>query len=297
MRSKDVRKRCLLLLGGTLFLLLYPCFPRAQCPEDPNDNGICDTMYVEILPEDECLVPGEQHLARFPIRVTHDVPDPIIDSIAAFVIPLCFEHTNVNARPIFEEYWNNTGLCPFPHPYNGIFRHLPNETNWMMDICWVLMGLEWDTRILDRLADPDSLTGHFRLALFPTGSADQLFPQGSKTLLATITFTLEDSTTICIDTCFWPPASRLTFVRSDGVEYIPRHNLPYCISISYLVGDCNFDGAVDAADIVYLINYLFCGGTAPPLVSGDVNCDGAINGADVVFLINYLFRDGPEPSC
>ena len=66
----------------------------------------------------------------------------------------------------------------------------------------------------------------------------------------------------------------------------------------YISGDANGDGAINPADVVYLINYLFKGGPEPePLEAGDVNCDGIINSADVVYLINYLFKGGPPPSC
>jgi hypothetical protein len=291
-----MKRTCLLLILGVLFLL-YPCFAWAQCPEDPNDSGICDTMYLEVWPPDTNLFDDDfLYRARVLIYVTHDVPDPAVDSIAAFVIPLCFEHTNPAAGCSIDPYFNNTCLYPFPTQERSVFRHMPNlydpqVVNWMMRLSEALMGWDWDSRILD-FGDQ-----HFWLSTFPTGSADQLFPQGNKTLLAALTFTFDDSTTICVDTCFWPPASRLTFMRGDGEEYIPRHNLPYCFSISYLTGDCNSDDAVDAADVVYLINYLFYGGTAPPLKLGDVNCNGSIDGADIVFLINYLFRGGPEPSC
>jgi len=61
-------------------------------------------------------------------------------------------------------------------------------------------------------------------------------------------------------------------------------------------GDCNGDGAIDAGDVVYLINYLFHNGLAPdPLETGDANSDGVVGAGDVVYLINYLFREGPPP--
>jgi hypothetical protein len=63
-------------------------------------------------------------------------------------------------------------------------------------------------------------------------------------------------------------------------------------------GDANGDGAIDAADIVYLINYLFQSGLAPdPFELGDANCDGAVDGGDVVFLVNYLYQNGSAPGC
>jgi hypothetical protein len=66
----------------------------------------------------------------------------------------------------------------------------------------------------------------------------------------------------------------------------------------FVRGDCNGDGVVGPADVVYLLNYLFRSGPAPsPLWVGDCNCDGLVVPADIVFLINYLFRGGPAPQC
>jgi hypothetical protein len=63
-------------------------------------------------------------------------------------------------------------------------------------------------------------------------------------------------------------------------------------------GDANGDGAIDVADVMHLINYLFIGGSPPdPLWAGDCNCDEAVDVADVMFLINYLFLEGSPPSC
>jgi hypothetical protein len=67
-------------------------------------------------------------------------------------------------------------------------------------------------------------------------------------------------------------------------------------------GDCNCDGAVDAADVVYLINYLYIHGPKPYVLgergsAGDVNCDGQMDASDVVYLINYLYIQGPPPPC
>jgi hypothetical protein len=69
----------------------------------------------------------------------------------------------------------------------------------------------------------------------------------------------------------------------------------------YKCGDCTSDGDIDVGDVVYLINYLFRGGSEPlPLLCvGDGNLDGVVDVGDIVFLINYLFRGGlaPERCC
>lgn len=73
----------------------------------------------------------------------------------------------------------------------------------------------------------------------------------------------------------------------------------YCISGGvpfWQRGDTNFDGTVEAGDIVYLLNYLYRNGDPPPnMCAGDVNGDGQIEAGDIVYLINYLFRNGDPP--
>ncbi|MFQ6031906.1 MAG: C25 family cysteine peptidase [Candidatus Zixiibacteriota bacterium] len=64
----------------------------------------------------------------------------------------------------------------------------------------------------------------------------------------------------------------------------------------YICGDCESDGTIDGADVIYLINYLFINGPAPdPIQAGDVNLDGTVDIGDVVYLINYLYIGGPPP--
>jgi hypothetical protein len=66
--------------------------------------------------------------------------------------------------------------------------------------------------------------------------------------------------------------------------------------ISCTYGDANGDGTVDISDAVYLILYIFSGGSAPePLEAGDANCDGGVDISDVVYLITYIFSGGAAP--
>ncbi len=65
----------------------------------------------------------------------------------------------------------------------------------------------------------------------------------------------------------------------------------------YLNGDANGDEAINVADAVFLINYIFKGGAPPePEAAGDADCNLAINIGDAVLLINYIFKSG-EPPC
>jgi hypothetical protein len=112
-----------------------------------------------------------------------------------------------------------------------------------------------------------------------------------------MTFRVEDSVTVSVDTCFWPPSDRLAFARSDAVLYVPRDNMPYEFSVSYpRVGDINQDGSIEGGDVVFLANYLFRKGPEPvPLWVADVNCYQGVNAGDIVYLVNYLYCGGPEP--
>jgi hypothetical protein len=61
-------------------------------------------------------------------------------------------------------------------------------------------------------------------------------------------------------------------------------------------GDADGSGAIDIADAVFLVRYIFSGGPAPnPLYAGDPNCDGSVDISDAVFLIVYIFSGGPAP--
>jgi photosystem II stability/assembly factor-like uncharacterized protein len=63
-----------------------------------------------------------------------------------------------------------------------------------------------------------------------------------------------------------------------------------------MCGDANGSGGVDIDDVVYLINYIFAGGSAPePIEAGDADCSGNVDIDDVVYLIMYIFGGGPEP--
>ena len=75
-----------------------------------------------------------------------------------------------------------------------------------------------------------------------------------------------------------------------AVEFRPN------FEISYQVGDANADGRINVSDAVFIINYVFSGGSAPmPLESGNANCDYNVNISDAVYLINYVFSGGHPP--
>jgi hypothetical protein len=127
-------------------------------------------------------------------------------------------------------------------------------------------------------------------------------------LLGTVYFridpTIPTGTIVNVDSAFIAPAvyCELTTVVSGFVHAIrpapmvDQNSGNIKFAASYLCGDANGDGSVDISDAVYLIAYIFAGGSAPnPLLAGDANCDSAVDISDVVYLIAYIFSGGPAP--
>jgi len=265
----------------------------AYCPEHPNDNGDCDTFYV--VCEDPVKISPPPSEVHFMLLVTHDLMSAV-DSLAAFEIPLKYYRSNPAAYCSLL-YRNNS--VNFTDTANSIFRHFGGMQNRMMNLYQEGNGGEWNSR---NILLPDQIRPSlFGLGLYSTGSEDQKWWEGSKTLLATMTFLVSDTMTICIDTTYLlrPDGSLLWFVRSDAVTYVPRDNLPYCTHIIHTErGDANGDLIINITDIMYMINYLFRHGPAPiSFETGDANCDNDHGILDVVFLINYLYKNGPSPHC
>ncbi len=221
-------KRKLLLLA-VMALMVFGFSSLGLADQDPNDPGVADTLYLECYPGDDSLFPPGPWLIRMPLYITHDLPTTN-DSISGMTIPLFYTHSNPTKYCSLTTYNNDlclTTACPPLDWVLSIFRNLPEigDTNWMWDRAsqpYPNTALAWDTKILELASDSswifwaggkDSafVPPHFWLILAASGSEDQRMWGGSRILLATMTFKLEDSMRICIDTCFWPPQSRLNF--------------------------------------------------------------------------------------
>ena len=89
----------------------------------------------------------------------------------------------------------------------------------------------------------------------------------------------------------------ITFLTTESATtLIDRVKVLFEGGTVVLNGDVDLSGAINVADLTYLVAYLFQGGP-PPLVpnSGDVDQSCTINVADLTYLVNYLFKGGPEP--
>ncbi len=74
------------------------------------------------------------------------------------------------------------------------------------------------------------------------------------------------------------------------------------VSLSYPIGDCNCDGALNVADITCMVGYFFFGGQhCEPYLQPygipvlDASCDGSADVSDLVYLVNHFFIGGPPP--
>jgi len=307
-----------------IVVLVFFDLSAAQCPQDPRDLGICDTLYVEVLDCDHVYEgTGGYDSVRVAIYVTHDSNTFwweggnkwVQDSLLAFVTPLTFWHQRPGCADsvVFPTWdnWNNTIINPYDTKMSrSMFRHIVDsdtgDTLYNRMLQMVENGKDpWSVVTVSESHSSDGDSGHAFFAALPLGDNFQVWWEGSRVLLATLTFLVymsEDcySTQICLDSTFWPQSSHLTFTRWGAVTYYPRHFLPVCdtIYVGFARGDCNGDGVVNIADVVYLVTYLFAGGPAPePLEEGDATCDGVVNIADAVYLVTYLFLGGPPPFC
>jgi hypothetical protein len=223
-----------LVLGNTVW---------SACEADTNDRGECDTMYVEPWPGDTLLQGEPPYLVRVSIYVTNDVPDPG-DSIAGFIIPLGYTHSNPSKYCSVSAWWNTDWTLWTAPDFStrSVFRHMVEGTdtlfhNRMADLAADFSGRDWDQRIVELRSDsswfnyvryPDIedsvfLPPHFFLSVIATDPVnDQEWWEGSKVLLATMTFKVEDSMQICMDTCWWPPESHLEWINLDASSKVPR---------------------------------------------------------------------------
>jgi hypothetical protein len=82
--------------------------------------------------------------------------------------------------------------------------------------------------------------------------------------------------------------------ESGGEQRILTRTLS--LSIGKLHGDIDGQPRITLSDLIYLVHYLYRGGSSPAdLTLADTNCDGVVDLLDAVLLLNYLYEQGPHP--
>ena len=147
-----------------------------------------------------------------------------------------------------------------------------------------------------RVVTPDTMAQEVLVGLVPMHDPPVPPTQG---LFTTLSFTLTEMTGIAqIDSTFISPINHLLFTTTEPLGYRPQFVAGEFPVLAYWPGDVTFDGTWrDLEDIIYLINYMYKGGPAPPhFISADINApDRIIDIEDLIYLINYLYKGGPAP--
>tara|TARA_Y100000588_G_scaffold219423_1_gene233303 strand:+ start:3207 stop:5375 length:2169 start_codon:yes stop_codon:yes gene_type:complete len=112
-------------------------------------------------------------------------------------------------------------------------------------------------------------------------------PSGSHTLIE-LYFDIDNpgtTTTLCIDdVIISDPDGEALGVNIEGCEDVEL--------LSIILGDINFDGAVDILDVVVQVNAILTGMgedlTSSEFTAADINGDGILNVIDVVLLVNSI---------
>jgi aminopeptidase N len=173
-------------------------------------------------------------------------------------------------------------------PYEKILRRVTFEPGFSVHIVGqhlpdAYLGTPYSVEI-ESVGGTPPFTWSKASGQLPYGTTLQNIGSGNALIAGTPTFASDYSFTLRLEDSSDPTqVSQCSF----AITVLPPP--PIC-------GDVNGDQAVNVADIVYLINYVYLQGPVPdPLETGDVNCDGKISLTDIIYLVNYIFRGGAEP--
>lgn len=291
---------------GFVIFLFFGNFAWASDPADP---GSPDTVYLEC---------GGVTGGTLTIKV-RIVTDNVGDSnkIVAIGIPLRITNSNQGGGSVLDttlsatfagsavEEWESRGIYVIPIIDSIICDtfvtcyHEPSEgCSRIDDTTWCCIdSIACDTFTADRVRTFPAKVGVSSLTFQYASLA--LGPGGY--LYANVKISVEDTTTICVDTFSYEGNKiRLTPVTSLG--YTPEWEGICCKVVTtdfgYKPGDANCSGLnPNLSDILYLVNYVFKGGPAPCIGRlGDANCSGGkANLSDIIYLVSYVFKGGPAP--
>jgi len=172
-----------------------------------------------------------------------------------------------------------------------------NTTSGTADLSFRAVSMEgtrgenFDTAIVRAFAPSSGKVAIFLRAVDLDNADNDELPPGDGPI-ANLWFVGSGSGTLSMDTV---TLSGYKFgIESRYTAYLPESR-PLAIFTGKR-GDANGDSFINTGDPVFLINYVFKAGAAPPSTySGDANGDGGVNVADAVYLINHIFKAGPPP--
>jgi hypothetical protein len=111
--------------------------------------------------------------------------------------------------------------------------------------------------------------------------------------------TFNEETGVLSGTPSWESDCYFRLLCTDSDSPSNTHERGFIMSVIQpppMCGDCDGSGEIDLDDVVYIVNFIFNGGSPPdPMEVGDVDATDAVDIDDAVYLINYLFTGGPAP--
>ncbi len=246
-----------------------PCGNHNQATYD--DPGVTDTLSVK---SDTMYVGGSQWLE---FALAND------DSIRSFAFAFEWDGTGTMERTISES----------SHNFDSISGRLQIASGTLGD------GYGYGS--YDDGVNPDT----FHLCYLPfdqkpvvrEGSGPIFYSRFKGLTPGTVTFRLMshygENASGPIDKLVPGPESMLLGYEQNAI--IPVF-VSGVITILPLCGDADGSGIITISDAVFLINYIFAGGTAPyDIAAGDADCNGVISISDAVYLINFIFGGGAAP--
>jgi len=144
------------------------------------------------------------------------------------------------------------------------------------------------------------MNGNSGFSTWSSTNTDSLYTDLS-TLITFGEYDLEAGDKACIIKILATTKDGLTDLEAiidDAYTWITDQGIDCVLTCCVTPGDANNDAVVNVGDAVYVINYVFKGGNAPPcLPQADANGDGVVNVGDAVYVINYVFKGGNAPIC
>jgi hypothetical protein len=192
------------------------------------DEGAPDTLRAEVWETDYYIGETGPYLVRVPLYVSHDLVTAV-DSLAGFTIPLCYTTSatgTVNYCSV-STWWNQTTCTATSSKMpRSIFRHMPDMVTATVLNRMLTMQADESERNWDFVTLDLDGTSHYWFTTVPTGDADQRWWEGNRVLLVTMTFNVDMAydaeLEICIDSCFWPPSSNLSYANDAGELFTPQ---------------------------------------------------------------------------
>jgi hypothetical protein len=211
-----------------------------------------------------------------------DPADTVIDTVAATTVD--------TARTVISgwEFVQGRALT------NGILEVSAIANQSGMSVPPIPVGGSPDTLLrvyLEKVASDtllDTLTERTTRVFIVEGETSFSTPDGTRIGRLDSTICHDPPACDSVDTVFYDDST--AFIYIDGVR---------TFSDACMTGDVNESGFISAADIVYMVVFVFKSGP-PPLCSptqGDVNCNGATSASDIIYLVQHVFKGGPPPLC